>query len=375
MRQKRAKQTRKCLSLYLRHFNFRLPLQLLLDSDLILALAKQNISAEALPLRLADALQVHAVAALGSKARVKAKLAQAQAHGQQADSGSSHSSSSRSTAAPSQVKLLISQCCIEELYKLDKDEALHRRAVKLAKSCERRLCGHKEVHLSSQDCIKSCIGATNKHRYVLCSNSFALRQYVRQQIAGVPCLHTNPTGVLVMEPTSTQTMHRVRQLEACKLSTDAHEASLLGAAAQSHSGTSSPHIISSSSIHQPGASSADADAGASGSGNSRPSSDSNHLLSASSDMKKRKKAKEPNPLSVKKRKVRLIDGDGPKRLAAAHGSTTSQKEESSSKAADAKRMQSLASGRSGAARRKRRKRGAGGAMMADAPATEGQGSD
>ncbi|CEH16845.1 Uncharacterized proteins of PilT N-term./Vapc superfamily [Ceraceosorus bombacis] len=261
-------------------------------------------AAEALPLRLADALQVHAVAALGSKARVKAKLSQQQ---------------------QSQVKLLISQCCIEQLYKLDKHEAAHRTAVDLAKSCERRLCGHKEVHLSSQDCIQSCIGARNKHRYVLCSNDFALRQYVRQHIAGVPCLHTNPTGVLVMEPLSTLTMHSVRQLEARKLSTDAHEASLLGAAAQSHSGTSSPHIIASSDMHQRGASGAHA--GASGSGSSSgPSSNANLSLSASSD-KKRKKAKEPNPLSVKKRKVRLIDGhggghgDGPKRLAA-HASTS-----------------------------------------------------
>lgn len=55
----------------------------------------------------------------------------------------------------------------------------------------------------------SILGPTNKHRYVLAAQSNLLRQAV-QTVPGLPILHFNPRGVLVLSPPSRATMkHKV----------------------------------------------------------------------------------------------------------------------------------------------------------------------
>jgi U3 small nucleolar RNA-associated protein 23 len=52
------------------------------------------------------------------------------------------------------------------------------------------------------------IGDRNKHRYVLAVESAALRSKIRNEVVGVPVVHTNDRNVLVMEPMSDLTRQR-----------------------------------------------------------------------------------------------------------------------------------------------------------------------
>lgn len=205
MRQKRAKTYRKALQLYMRHFGYRLPLQLLIDAPMALSLAKLKIRPDDIPVRLADVLQVRAAAPLGSK----------KAH--------------RSEGA--EVKCMITQCCIAQLYKAQKEGETEKEAVTMAKTWERRMCNHREA-IEPGECMRSVVGEskwtgatvalavadsrcihpgpTNKHRYVLASNSQPLRNWVRAEVPGVPIVHSNPRGILVLEPMSDLTRDKIQ---------------------------------------------------------------------------------------------------------------------------------------------------------------------
>lgn len=130
MRQKRAKTYRKALALYMRHFGFRLPLQLLFDSALVLALAKQRVAPADVPARLAAVLQVRAAAPLGHR---------------------------RPKAEGGEVKCMITQCAIAELYRRQKDGEAEARAVEMAKTFERRRCGHREA-IAGDECVRQSMG-------------------------------------------------------------------------------------------------------------------------------------------------------------------------------------------------------------------------
>jgi U3 small nucleolar RNA-associated protein 23 len=122
---------------------------------------------------------------------------------------------------------VITQCCIYELYIRGKS---HQPAVDLAKSLERRKCNHKEA-ISGNECIASLIGRfslqynlptsphmsadripcalyipgeTNKHRYVIATQSRPLRVSLRA-VPGVPIVHIN-RSVMVLEPASDATL-------------------------------------------------------------------------------------------------------------------------------------------------------------------------
>jgi U3 small nucleolar RNA-associated protein 23 len=108
---------------------------------------------------------------------------------------------------------VITQCSISELY-ANADPT----PITLAKSCERRRCGHIPDPLSSHDCLTSCINISgeNKHRYILATQDEQLRVQMRR-IPGVPMLYIR-RAVMIMEPPSPASLARRDALEREKLS-------------------------------------------------------------------------------------------------------------------------------------------------------------
>ncbi|WVQ95412.1 hypothetical protein IAU59_002509 [Kwoniella sp. CBS 9459] len=162
MRQKRAKTYKRVMALYTQTFSFRQPFQILVSHDLLLEGAKSDLNMN------------------------KQFL----------------------TVVQGECKPMITQCCMEALYKLGKDV---QRTTDLAKTFERRKCNHREA-LEPDECLKDVIGATNKHRYILASSSSALRVAL-QMIPGLPIIHFNPRGVLVLSPPSTATIRAKNKVE------------------------------------------------------------------------------------------------------------------------------------------------------------------
>jgi len=149
------------------------------------------------------------------------------------------------------VKPMITQCCIHELYLQGKSE---QPAVDLAKTFERRKCNHREA-IPGDDCLADVVGEMNKHRYVIATQSAPLRDSLRT-IPAVPVVHMN-RSVMILEPPSNATQEAKEANEEKSL----------------HASTSEVKAVSSAASSEP--------------------------------PKKRKGPKEPNPLSVKKKKTAL----------------------------------------------------------------------
>lgn len=114
---------------------------------------------------------------------------------------------------------VITQCSMEALYKLGKE---HQAITDMAKNFERRRCNHRTA-IDEIDCIKDVVGTytvygqsvkidinlpigpTNKHRYTMAVQSGKLRQHLRS-VPGVPVIHFNDRGVMVMEMPSDATL-------------------------------------------------------------------------------------------------------------------------------------------------------------------------
>ncbi|KAJ7456696.1 Fcf1-domain-containing protein [Mycena latifolia] len=154
MRQKRAKAYRKLMALYSMSFGFRQPYQVLVDSEMCKAATDSKIE---LVKQLTSVLQ-------------------------------------------GDIKPMITQCCIHELYILGKSL---QPAVDLAKTFERRKCNHREP-IPGDECLSSVVGETNKHRYVVATQSHPLRVKLRA-IPAVPIVHVN-RSVMVLEPPSDATI-------------------------------------------------------------------------------------------------------------------------------------------------------------------------
>lgn len=161
MRGKRSKQYRKLMHAYALTFHFRAPYQVLLSSTII-----------------RDA------------ARFKMQLG-----------------SMLSNTLHGEIKPMITQCCIRHLYNAVPEpghEADKERWIEVAKSAERRRCGHHELEtpLSEEECIRSVVDAkgsgTNKHRYVVATQEREVRAAMRE-VAGVPLIYIN-RSVMVLEP-------------------------------------------------------------------------------------------------------------------------------------------------------------------------------
>ncbi|KAH6917215.1 PIN domain-like protein [Coprinopsis sp. MPI-PUGE-AT-0042] len=159
-----------------------------------------------------------------------------------------------STVAQGEVKPMITQCCIHALYLSGKS---NQPAVDLAKTFERRKCNHREA-INPEDCLKDVVGDSNKHRYVIVAQSQPLRNHLRK-IPATPLIHIN-RSVMILEPPSDATLRAKHLLEEKNL------------------GATSSSDIKLVKETQP----------------------------EEAPKKKKKGPKGPNPLSVKKKKVELV---------------------------------------------------------------------
>ncbi|WWC92536.1 uncharacterized protein L201_007495 [Kwoniella dendrophila CBS 6074] len=165
MRQKRAKTYKRVMALYVQTFGFRHPFQVLVSHDVLLESSKSDMDIVKI---LRDVVQ-------------------------------------------GECKPMITQCCMEALYALGKDQ---QKVTNLAKTFERRRCNHRTA-IEGNECLKDVIGQTNKHRYVLASQSLALRTTL-ENVPGLPIIHFNRTGVLVLSPPSTATIREKNKNEESK---------------------------------------------------------------------------------------------------------------------------------------------------------------
>ena len=106
---------------------------------------------------------------------------------------------------------MITQCCVEALYKLGPE---YQKQVNTAKTFERRRCNHREA-LDPDECLKDVIGPTNKHNYVLAAQSAPLR-IALQKVPGLPIVHFNPRQVPVLSPPSIATTRTKNEMEEKK---------------------------------------------------------------------------------------------------------------------------------------------------------------
>ncbi|KAG6813080.1 hypothetical protein H0H92_014139 [Tricholoma furcatifolium] len=126
------------------------------------------------------------------------------------------------TVLQGEVKPMITQCCIHELYLQGK---LQQPSVDLAKTFERRKCNHREP-IPGEDCLTSVVGPTNKHRYVIATQSQPLRVKLRN-IPAVPIVHINRT-VMVLEPPSDLTIETKANMEEKALHATQSDMALVG---------------------------------------------------------------------------------------------------------------------------------------------------
>ncbi|KJA26170.1 hypothetical protein HYPSUDRAFT_122833, partial [Hypholoma sublateritium FD-334 SS-4] len=176
MRQKRAKAYRKLMHLYCMTFGFRQPYQILVDSEMC-----------------------------------KCAVASTLDFGKQLY-----------TVLQGEVKPMITQCCIHELYLQGREQ---QAAVDMAKTFERRKCNHREP-IPGDECLESVIGDKNKHRYVVATQSHPLRVKLRS-VPATPIIHVN-RSVMVLEPPSDVTLRAKAAAEDQKLHATAPDLALVG---------------------------------------------------------------------------------------------------------------------------------------------------
>lgn len=100
---------------------------------------------------------------------------------------------------------VITQCEIRKLYAQNKEPGV-ADAIDLAKTLERRRCGHHPDQypepLSTEECMKSVVdpkgSGQNKHRYVVASQVQEVRRMLRG-IKGVPLIYIK-RSVMILEP-------------------------------------------------------------------------------------------------------------------------------------------------------------------------------
>ncbi|ANB12993.1 Utp23p [Sugiyamaella lignohabitans] len=183
---------------------------------------------------------------------------------------------------------MITQCTMNELYKTKNQEAID-----LAKTFERRRCNHRfkpkeqerdenndetkdegkkknddDGPKSAFDCLTSVVNVKGKnvHRYVVATQKSGLRSYFRS-IPAVPLIYMK-RSVMIMEPMSPITVRARELIEKSKLSQGLNDPTTNLKRKQEESG----------------------DEEISENGNDQPTK------------KKRKGPKQPNPLSMKKKK-------------------------------------------------------------------------
>lgn len=113
--------------------------------------------------------------------------------------------------------IVITQCEIRKLY-AEKDQPGVNAAIELAKTFERRRCGHHPNEypkpLETMECMRSVVDpkstGENKHRYVVASQSVDVRRMLRG-IRGVPLIYIK-RSVMILEPMADQSV-QIRERE------------------------------------------------------------------------------------------------------------------------------------------------------------------
>lgn len=121
-----------------------------------------------------------------------------------------------------EVKVLITQCSIRNLYER-KDEPGGKAAIELAKTFERRRCGHHPDDypkpLSTLECLSAVVDpketGVNKHRYVVACNDLQTRSALRM-VKGTPLLYIS-RSVMIMEPMADESVQQRAADERAKL--------------------------------------------------------------------------------------------------------------------------------------------------------------
>jgi U3 small nucleolar RNA-associated protein 23 len=157
-----------------------------------------------------------------------------------------------------------------------------------AKQYERRRCGHHtlDTPLSTLECLQSVVDAkgsgSNKHRYVVASQSREVRELMRT-IPGVPMVYIN-RSVMIMEPMASATEQNRARGEKAKL-----RAGIKGKR------TPTTGVKRKRDDEEPAATSAGAENG-----------EGAAAKKEKKEKKKKKGPKGPNPLSVKKPKKKEV---------------------------------------------------------------------
>ncbi|KAG0225410.1 hypothetical protein BGW41_004710 [Actinomortierella wolfii] len=152
-----------------------------------------------------------------------------------------------------------------------------------AKRLEKRRCPHQTA-VDEHECIAQIIGDDNKHRYLVGSQSKQLRAKFRQ-VPGVPLLYIH-RSVLILEPPSEATTLKMHELEQAK--THATQQELLRLKATTIKGNG--HVVVDRKLAEKV--------------DKIKEKKLEKLEKKKQELiKKRKGAKEPNPLSVKKKKT------------------------------------------------------------------------
>ncbi|KAF3923028.1 hypothetical protein ABW20_dc0104208 [Dactylellina cionopaga] len=192
------------------------------------------------------------------------------------------------------VKPMITQCCIRHLYATE-----NQSLISLAKTFERRRCNHSinAPALSSLECILSVVIPSkespipNKHRYVVATDDQKIREELREY-PGVPGIHITRSVMVLDQISDATTAWRDRE-ETGKLRSGLKEKAPSKKRKREENETRDPESDDSGD-----------DSGDETGGNSRrkdqPTSNDARPL-----VPKKKKVygkKQPNPLSVMKRK-------------------------------------------------------------------------
>ncbi|KAI5466179.1 Fcf1-domain-containing protein [Mariannaea sp. PMI_226] len=246
MRGKRSKQYRKLMEQFSMTFGFREPYQVLVDAEMV-----------------------------RDSCRFKMELEPA-----------------LSRTVHGKVKPMITQCEIRKLYSQKKEPGVNE-AIDVAKTLERRRCGHHPDDypepLSTEECLQSVVdpkgSGNNKHRYVVASQDQTVRRMLRG-IKGVPLIYIK-RSVMILEPMADESVQLRAREERSKF-----RAEIRGALGKRK--------------REEGDDEEDSDEEESGqSGSDKEEGDVNDSKAVRSTEKKKKKSygpKQPNPLAVQKAK-------------------------------------------------------------------------
>ncbi|KAK9899583.1 hypothetical protein P389DRAFT_207241 [Cystobasidium minutum MCA 4210] len=263
MRAKRSKSYKRAMALYTTAFKFRTPYQVLVDGEFIKRMSQQKLDPTE---RLADILG-------------------------------------------GDTKIMVTQCVVSRLYE---EGAASQAATDLAKTFERRRCNHWQVKATDGECITGIIGKDNRYRYCVATQAPSTRGQLRR-VPGVPILF-EARGMILLEPPSDASVGQRKHLEESKLHVSKEELAMLKPKAstsrlppQGASTSAAPADAQEGeeSAAAGPASGMDAVAGLPSATRATAAVKPNTIeqkLDRVYASKKRKAFKEPNPLSVKKKK-------------------------------------------------------------------------